>query len=483
MKRGARRLRSSRAALIAAGLACPLAALAQAPSPADLPLSRTLRVVADRDARLDSGLRAVAESLERSGQWASAIQTHELLYDTFDPTPDRALRVARAIAFSGDVARAEEHLKRLIGAHPEHIDASLMLARLLLWQGRTDEAMSQVLSALELDPARAEILVLAGQIKTVDRDFEAAATYWDQALELAPQDPVVLAAVARGWLAAGRPERARVLRKALVAAGDVATVRMIDEYSPPPQSFDFRVDLAYSHSFNADREPWHELSAGFSWRASESATVGFRADTQLRTDLGGGNTDVFLALTGHFRSTKWLNLDLEVGFTPEPDYRPMVSFLFQQTFELADIVDFYIYNKLWSFKDAVAPGDNLWINQIGPGLVWHFGPVDLDMSYRASVFDDADPGHFGVVRIDVRPFDALWFLAGASYGAGAEIYFAGDPVTQDTLSAFAGVGFSPMVQHGFEMIWSYYTTDPNGDDLPVTGLVQNTITGHWFFRF
>ena len=468
--------------MIAALATTPVAA-AEALKPADLPLSRALAQAADRDARLDRGLRGLAESMERTGRWADAVKAHEMLFDSFDPSLDRALRIARATAFAGDPARAEQHLKRLVDEHPEYVDGAVMLARLLLWQGRTDEASNLVLSALYEAPDRADIVVLAGKIATANGDFSAAAERWEQALAMAPQHTEVLAEVARGWLAANRPERARVLRKALVAAGDAETVRLIDEYQPPVRSFPFRVDLAYSHAFNEGREPWHEISAGFAWTATESATVGFRIDTDIRDGFGGSNTDVYLALTGQFRSTQWLNLTLEIGFTPEPDYRPMVSFLFQQTFDLADFVDFYIYNKLWSFADAVGPGDNLWINQIGPGLLWHFGPVDLDMSYRACLFDDADPGHFGVVRVDFRPIDEVWFLTGASYGAGAEVYFDGTAVTQDTLSVFAGAGFSPAVRHGFELIWSYYSTDPNGDNLPVVGLIQNTITGHWFFRF
>lgn len=467
---------------LAAVVASPIAA-AQTPGPADLPLPEALEQQSARDSRIDRSLRGLAESLERRGSWADAARAHELIYDLYEPTPDRALRAARAIAFSGDTERAEQRLKRLITEHPDAVDAILVLSRLLFWQGRNDEATSLVLSALDVDPGRFDAVVLAARIKTVDGDEEAASAYWDQALEMAPQETDVVAQVARGHLAANRPDRARILRRTLVAAGDVDTVRMIDEYTPPVSSYDFRADVAYTHALNQDREPWHEVSAGLAWRASEAATVGARVDTQIRDDFGGGDTDVFIAFTGRFRSTRWLNLDLEVGFTPEPDYRPMVSFLFQQTFQLADFADFYVYNKLWSFRDAVAVGDNLWINQVGPGFIWHFGPVDIDMSYRACLFDDADPGHFGVLRVDVRPLDVVWFLTGASYGNGAEIYFAGEAVTQDTLSVFAGFGFSPAARYGLELIWSYYTTDPDGDDQPVTGLVQNTITGHWFARF
>jgi hypothetical protein len=332
--------------------------------------------------------------------------------------------------------------------------------------------------APELWLARAILLYWQGRLEDANEPL-------DRYLFVRTQDPEALALKAKILLGLDEVDEARRYELALAAVSTPATADAlwrIEHHAPEATGRAFRVDAGYTHALNSERQDWYDVFASFGWRATPAVTVGVGVEVEWRPEIADA-PDAFLSLYGNFRSKKWLDLDLALGFSPDPTFKPMVSFLLRQTFLLADLVDFYVYNKLWSFRDAVAPGDNLWINQLGPGMVWHFGPVDLDVGYRASLFDNSDPGHVVVLRADVRPLEQLWFMGGASYGKGGEVYFDREAVVQDSLSAFAGVGFAPHPLYGLEAIWAYYTSDPDRDNQPVIGLFQHTITLHGFARF
>ena len=425
----------------------------------------------------------LARSLESRKQWAEAAVLYHRILGTFGPDADVGFKAARGEAFARQYDQAILTLRELLDQFPLYTDASLMLARLYGWNGQYDAAQALLSEVQQREPSNLEPFLVQGDLYYWQGLHDLAQGQYELFLRSYPNDPRALRGAARNFLAMGHWEEAAALLDPLRAVGDLETVAMIEEAWAEMAHAPFRVDVAYTQYLNADRGDWYGVLAAFAYTVSEAARLGVSTEVQHRTDAPGGNTDVFISFFGYFRTAEWMFVEAEVGFAPEPEFRPMVYFLLKQAFVLADAVDFYIYNKLWSFKDAAGPGNNLWINQIGPGVTLHLGPVDFDASYRASLFDDADAGHFVTGRLDVRLVPELGLMAGVSYGMGTDVFYDTAAVTTDVLTATGGVLFDFNARHGLDLVYAFFTSDPNRDNLPVVGLFQHALTAHYHVRF
>jgi hypothetical protein len=380
-------------------------------------------------------------------------------------------------------------LQKVLTAAPTYMDAKLMLARVHAWNGRYQEADRVLADVRATEPKSAEPYVVMGDVLYWQGRYPEADRQYQRALELAPLDKAAMRSAARNYLAMGELDKAEAMAPGLADAGDTETIRRIQNARGGGED-PFRVDAAYTWYMNLDRDDWHGVHAAFSYAISEAALIGLSADVMIREDLPGTDTDLMLAVFGSFRPVEWLRIDTSLGFTPDPDFRPAFRFDLKPVFSLASWIDMYAAYTLWNFGDAGATlGEDLWINQIGPGIVLHMGPVDLDLSYRASLYDSGvDPGHLGKAHLDVRIITEFKMFAGAAYGEGVEVFYtqraAGiEPVIQDSLTVLGGFGVDITPQHGIDLTWSYWTTDPNRDNQPVVGIFQHSLTAHYFARF
>jgi cytochrome c-type biogenesis protein CcmH/NrfG len=134
-----------------------------------------------------------------------------------DPAcPGAGVRLARLLDESGFHRAARQCLERVVQADPRNAEAWHHLGRL---RSAFDVpgAIQALERASELMPDQALLrLDLASVLMTANRGAEAA-SHWDAALRLAPDDPVVCRSVARAWWKdpAKRPEAARLVRSQL----------------------------------------------------------------------------------------------------------------------------------------------------------------------------------------------------------------------------------------------------------------------------
>ena len=442
-----------------------------------------LEKAAMNDDQTRRSLEELAGSLERRKLWSDAGLVYRHIIDTYGSTPSLQFKSGQMLAYAGEYDACVLVMRDLLDEVPEHTDGALLLARVYAWQGQFDQTKALVEAIRTREPDNLDIVLLTADMLYWQKRFPEAERQYDRYLYDRPEDPHALRATARNYLALGDFERAERMTGALENVGDTETIQQIADAQSPAVEHPFRVDLAYTFFLNLDRQDWHGVVGAFSYALSNAVSLGLSAELQYRADLPGGDSDVMLTLFGGFKPADWLTIEADVGFTPEPDFRPSFRMHLQPTFRLADFMDAYIYYTLWTFGDAVAVGDSLWINQVGPGLIFHMGPVDLDLSYRASVFDDADVGHLGVLHVDWRVIDELRLFAGASYGKGVEVFFDPSAIIQDSMTVLGGAGWDFHPQHGVNLTWAYLTTDPDRDNKPVVGLFQHSLTAHYHVRF
>ena len=488
--------------VIAQGGRSPSTAI-EAGAPAASPLrsastqesQQILDLLGRRDARSLAALEAMAEQREGQQKWGEAAQLYELIADVWGPSPVVHFRAARALAFAGDHERAARWLDRLREEDPGNKDAMLLEARIHAWGGHYQKALVLTEQAMAAGVDTEEpYLVLGDMLYWQGRHEEAQAQY-ELALSRAPQSTQAMRGAARNLLAMGDRTSAERYIAGLRDAGDLDTVRMI-EATPngPVVSYPWRIDLAYTLYLNLDRQNWHGVGAALGYTFSPAATLGIATEIMIREDLPSTEVDPFLSIFGAFTPADWFRFDIDLGLTIEPLFRPAFQAHLRPYFRVAEWLEVYVYYAVSDYHNADLAGTgDLWINQIGPGLLFHAGPVSIDVGYRASLYSESslDPGHLGNLRIDWRVIDELRLFAGAAYGSAVEVFFeqgqgaAGDldAVIQDSLSVLAGVGYDFHPQHGVDLTWSDWTTDPNRDNQPVVGIFQHALTAHYAVRF
>lgn len=463
-------------------------------APAGDEASRIVDLLQRRDTQSLDAILWMAKQREEGGRWADAAQLYELVADVWGPSRDISFKAARALALAGDWDRAVRWLDRIRESMPaDDKESLLMQARIHAWGGHYQRAAELVTQARAAGVTSEEpYLIMADMLYWQGRNEEAKAQY-ALALQIAPQSPDAVRGAARNLLAMGERDEARRYLGALRDAGDQETIRMIEAPGDPGGPWPWRIDLAYTLALNLDRNNWHAVNAALSYTISPAVTLGIATDIQIREDLPTTEVDPYLAVFGAFRLADWFHFDAEIGFTVEPLFRPAFRLHVQPYFVVADWLEVYGYYTLWDFNNADATGaGDLWINQVGPGLLFHAGPVDIDVSYRASIYsEDIEVGHLGNLRVDWRVIPELRIFAGAAYGSAVEVFFEANAavpgtttaIIQDSLTTLAGIGLDLHPQHSVDLTWAYWTTDPNRDNLPVVGIFQHSLTAHYAVRF
>ena len=106
----------------------------------------------------------------------------------------------------GNLQTAEVNFARVARAEPWNLHARRMLARTLLGQGRAEDAQRS-LEGLKFENIRdPEIFSVAGDVAFARREFAQAAAYFERAVELAPNNPAMLADLGIARMALGKSE-------------------------------------------------------------------------------------------------------------------------------------------------------------------------------------------------------------------------------------------------------------------------------------
>jgi len=113
--------------------------------------------------------------------------------------------------------RAERHLRRAVQADPDDADAWTLLARVHERLGRTPEVKDALDAVLRIRPDDPGALLGRGRAALLDGDLERARDLLDRYPEAAPDRAGAGAEVAAAWLAAGRPDDALQVARALLA--------------------------------------------------------------------------------------------------------------------------------------------------------------------------------------------------------------------------------------------------------------------------
>lgn len=144
-----------------------------------------------------------AESIYSLGSLLSAKSPEKaraLLQRFLDSNPDSAAealyQIAKLDLQTGKVDDAIKRLKKAIELEPEATPLRFTLAQTYELQRSTDAALGQYLEILKLEPANAALIDHIGEIYFIKGDIDEARRRFQQALVVAPADPL-----ANHWLA------------------------------------------------------------------------------------------------------------------------------------------------------------------------------------------------------------------------------------------------------------------------------------------
>jgi arylsulfatase A-like enzyme/Flp pilus assembly protein TadD len=141
----------------------------------------------------------VMRAVDAANAWIRAGRTDRALKEiragvALAPRDPRALRtLGKVLLFKGDEDQAEQALRRSIESRPS-VDACLMLAQLLIKQGRHAEAKPLLDQCEQLDPLHGGTCIARGDMAAMQDDFAGAIAHFRRAEEI---DPHRLTATAR----------------------------------------------------------------------------------------------------------------------------------------------------------------------------------------------------------------------------------------------------------------------------------------------
>lgn len=131
---------------------------------------------------------AEAIRLRDAGRWAEAVTVLRAMADFSDLDSRPELLLAETLGWQKEFAEAEGVYRRLLAADPSSREARLGLGRVLLWQGRYDEARSAALRPmLAENPADADAREELARSWYWSGDFRAAAREFRAVLQRDPQ--------------------------------------------------------------------------------------------------------------------------------------------------------------------------------------------------------------------------------------------------------------------------------------------------------
>jgi|GEM_PF-1422477 len=114
------------------------------------------------------------------------------LQEALDRNPGHSpilMRMAELALQNGDAAKAVEHLRAVIEAEPDNLDARLELGRALYESGDVESAQTETETLVERDANNVDALYNLGAIHANQKRPERAVEYWTRAVAAAPGSP------------------------------------------------------------------------------------------------------------------------------------------------------------------------------------------------------------------------------------------------------------------------------------------------------
>jgi tetratricopeptide (TPR) repeat protein len=189
------------------------------------------------------------------------------------PQPSVTHRLAVAVAASGDRARAHRLLDEALKADPRDAQAQLLKGQLLLEDGRSDDALTSVKSAVEIEPTSAAAHFALGRVYSARGDLPGAEKAFTEVVKLNPNAAAAQVELSRLQLASSRPKDSVQSATAAVKA--------------QPQSLDARIALVRSwiaaKDFSSAAKEVGELLAARPQDARIHVLSGLVAGARLQT--------------------------------------------------------------------------------------------------------------------------------------------------------------------------------------------------------
>lgn len=169
-------------------------------------------LVEQRPSEVSHRLRLV-EALAAGGDTAAAQQAaREVLALPVEGPPEaqaaRLASVARQLVELGDLASAEDTLRRAVEIYPASVDALALRGSLMLWRGDVAGARAAAAAVLQVAPERVEGWRLRGAAQVLEAEHEGAVADLDEALQRGPRDAEAFIWRAEAKLALGRAKEA-----------------------------------------------------------------------------------------------------------------------------------------------------------------------------------------------------------------------------------------------------------------------------------
>ena len=133
-------------------------------------------------------------------------QARDNLADVLKSAPDYgpALLLGGSIEYAlGNLQTAEAHLNKVVKLAPKNLYALRLLSATQLRLGRVDDAARTLSPALNSPSPDAGVLVVAGEIALAKKDFSAASSYFEKAVQQSPDSSAIRAELGVSRLAQG----------------------------------------------------------------------------------------------------------------------------------------------------------------------------------------------------------------------------------------------------------------------------------------
>ena len=207
----------------------PRAALAQAYTAADRPVEALRALEAAAAACPDERLAydALARALLTASRPDEAAAVADRLATRLGLAAAGALRRADLLGRSGDAAGELLALRHAVEAAPDDVQAQVALATRLVRDGADGDATAHLNTALQLAPRAGRAHLLLGTLAERSQDWDAALVHYEEALRIAPSDPVAANNVAWQLVRASRdlPRAVQLARRAVTRSPDVGEFR------------------------------------------------------------------------------------------------------------------------------------------------------------------------------------------------------------------------------------------------------------------
>lgn len=180
------------------------------------------------------------------GEYRKAIDLYDQALRRKPNDPVLSFRLARLLILTGQAARAEQRLQRVLQTYPNDVDLRAVNCMAIEWQGRISQALKECQAAVASDPsspianaylaeaqadngdfrnarasaqkaidlsrpnsdARIDALRNMGYVRELEGQYNEALYYYGQALEIGPQLVHIIIAIGRTYVSSGNATRA-----------------------------------------------------------------------------------------------------------------------------------------------------------------------------------------------------------------------------------------------------------------------------------